>query len=130
MVDKKLQNLPKKHEARRTLARWYRKLRREGKGAELRRQLAAEKEWRRETAFQVRLRPLREELERVIADAEMPLEQRARKPGRKLKSVWTLQKLVRDHPEWTNQQLAVGYMKLTGVSVSTRWVSAKRNAQK
>jgi hypothetical protein len=117
-------------EARRELARWYRKFIDEGKGEELRQLLAAEKEWRQEQAHQARLRKLREDLQQVIANSELPLEQRARKPGRKPKRLQPLQQLIKEHPDWTNQQLADGYKALAGISVSSRWVSANRNAQK
>jgi hypothetical protein len=69
MVSKKLQDLPKElpvHEEpaelgpRRTLARWYRKRRKRGEGAELRKELAAEEEVLRETALRLRLREISE----------------------------------------------------------------------
>jgi hypothetical protein len=105
-------------EARRELARWYRKLIDEGKGEELQRLLAAEKEWRQEQADEPRLRKLREDLQQVIADSESSTEQSAlRNPGRRKYPREPLQKLALEHPDWTNQQLVEGYKEATGRTV-------------
>jgi hypothetical protein len=130
MVRKKLQQLPKKHEARLTLARWYRSVRnKEGGHEKLRQLLVQDEEGVREIRHQILARAARRELEQAVVKSVLPPEQHARKPGRKRKPLWPLQKLLGDHPDWTNKQLADGYAALAGVTVSPRWVSANRNAQ-
>jgi hypothetical protein len=76
MVDKKLRQLPRKHEARLTLARWYRSVRnKEGGRAELRRLLAQDQEGLSEIRHQILVRAARRELEQAVVKSLSPSEQ-------------------------------------------------------
>jgi hypothetical protein len=98
MVNKKLQQLPKKHEARLTLARWYRSVRsKEGGRAELRRLLAQDQEGLSEIRHQILVRAARRELEQAAVKSLTPSELPSQ-PGRKRKPVSPLQQLIKDHP--------------------------------
>jgi hypothetical protein len=76
MSIKKLQNLPKGHEARLALARWYRSVRnKEGGHAELRRLLAQDQEGLSEMRHQILVRAARRELEQAVVESVLLSEQ-------------------------------------------------------